>query len=187
VERRLLGRPRSGDLPGAEAPAAWLAWLRRGDHRGLAGVLAHNRVDLISVAALPAALAAAHRSPARHGADPLRIARWRLGAGDAAGARALLLGAGEAALDAAGCRLLARLHGRLGDWCAAVALWERLAASGDTEAREALAKHFEHRERDPRRALAHAERLPVSAGTVRRRQRLLEKLARLAVFRQGGD
>jgi hypothetical protein len=187
VERRLLGRPRSGDLPGAEAPAAWLAWLRRGDHRGLAGVLAHNRVDLISVAALPAALAAAHRSPARHGADPLRIARWRLGAGDAAGARALLLGAGEAALDAAGCRLLARLHGRLGDWCAAVALWERLAASGDTEAREALAKHFEHRERDPRRALAHAERLPGSAGSARRCRRLLDKLGQAALFGDGHD
>jgi hypothetical protein len=175
VERRLLARPRSGDLPGAEAPAAWLRWLRQGDGRRLAAVLAHNRTDILTVAALPALLAAVHRAPADHGADPLRIARWRLAARDAAGAR-MLLAADRDALAPDACRLLARLHARAGDWPAALVLWEQLADTGDVAAREALAKHFEHRARDPGRALAHARHLPPGAATARRCLRLLDKL-----------
>jgi hypothetical protein len=176
VEQRLLGRARTGDLPGAEAPAAWLDWLRRGDGRRLGAVLAHNRMDLASVAALPAVLAAAHRAPGAFGADPLRVARWRLAAGDADGARALLAGTAADGLDAGARHLLARLHARAGDWPSALALWEQLADGGDAAAREALAKHFEHRAKDLRRALAHAERLPPGVAAVRRRLRLLDKL-----------
>ena len=178
VEQRLLERSRGQDLPGAEAPAAWLDWLRRGDGRRLDAVLAHNRVDLLSVAALPAALGAVHRAPVRFNADPLRIARWRLAADDAEGARALLSGAGASALNVAGRRLLARLHTRAGDWLAALALWEQLAEAGDAASREALAKHFEHRVGDLQRALAHAQCLPPGALAARRRARLLAKLAR---------
>ncbi len=177
VEQRLLEHSRGQDLPGAEAPAAWLDWLRRGDGRRLDAVLAHNRVDLLSVAALPAALGAVHRAPVRFNADPLRIARWRLTTGDAEGARALL--SGTSTLDAAGRRLLARLHARAGDWPAALALWEQLAEAGDAASREALAKHFEHRVGDLRRALAHAQCLPRGALAARRCARLLTKLARL--------
>ncbi len=177
VEQRLLGRPRSGDLPGAEAPAAWLDWLRHGDGRRLGAVLAHNREDLLSVAALPALLAAVHRAPGGFGADPLRIARWRLAAGDAEGARGLLAAMEADALDATARHLLARLYARAGDWPAALALWERLAEASDGTACEALAKYFEHRARDPLRALAYAERLPPGAAAARRRTRLLDKLA----------
>ncbi|WP_295883709.1 ribonuclease H-like domain-containing protein [uncultured Thiohalocapsa sp.] len=174
VEARLLGHRRADDLPGAEAPAAWLSWLRRGDGRRLGAVLAHNRDDLISVAALPARLAAAHHAPAALGADVLRIARWRLAAGDPAGARRLLA-ADASALDDAARQLLARLHARAGDWPAALALWERLAAAGDPAALEALAKHYEHRAKDPVQALAHARRLPPGPATERRCQRLAYK------------
>jgi uncharacterized protein YprB with RNaseH-like and TPR domain len=177
VEERLLGRRRNGDLPGAEAPAAWLRWLRRGEGRGLAAVLAHNRADLLSVAALPALLALVHRAPADHGADLLRIARWRVATGDAAGARSVLAVARADALEPAACHLLARLHARAGDWPGALMLWERLAAAGDAGAMEALAKHFEHRAGDPRRALLHARGLPPGAARTRRCLRLLHKLS----------
>lgn len=173
VERFLLSHERADDLPGAEAPAAWLDWLRRGDGRRLGAVLAHNRVDLLSVAALPARLAAAHRTPAAHGGDVLRIARWRLAAGDSAGARQLL--AAAPALDAPARHLLARLHLRTGDWCAALSLWEPLAADGDAGALEALAKHYEHRAKDPRRALAYARALPAGPDTEHRCRRLMDK------------
>ena len=179
VEQRLLGRPRQGDLPGAEAPAAWLDWLRRGDGGRLQAVLGHNRVDLLSVAALPALLAAVYRAPLGFDADPLRIARWRLAAGDTEGARTVLAAVQAAAPGRDVHHLLARLHARAGDWPAALALWERLAEAGDAAAREALAKYFEHRVGDPRRALAHAECLPKSATAVRRQARLRQKLAAL--------
>jgi hypothetical protein len=178
VERCLLAFLRNGDLPGAEAPAAWLEWLRYGDGRRLDAVLRHNRMDLLSVAALPSVLAAVHAAPADFGADLLRIARWRLAAGDAEAARALLAGVEESALACAARHLLARLHARAGDWPAALALWEALAERGDAVAREALAKYFEHQAKDPGLALAHAQCLPPGATTARRRLRLMDKLAR---------
>ncbi|MGD8274396.1 MAG: ribonuclease H-like domain-containing protein [Thiohalocapsa sp.] len=178
VEQRLLGHRRAGDLPGAEAPAAWLDWLRRGDGHRLQGVLAHNRTDLVSVAALPARLAAAHLAPAAYGADPLRIARWRLAAGDAEAARRVLAHVGAAAMEPEARYLLGGLHARAGDWSAALELWQRLDAEGHTGACEALSKHFEHRVKDPAQALAYARRLPPGPETERRCRRLAYKIRR---------
>ena len=59
VERELLGIVREDDLPGAEAPAAWLAFLRGESSRNLARVITHNQQDLRSLAALIAHMGAA--------------------------------------------------------------------------------------------------------------------------------
>lgn len=50
AERELLGVVREDDLPGSEAPAAWLAYLRGGSAHNLRRVLAHNAQDLKSLA-----------------------------------------------------------------------------------------------------------------------------------------
>ncbi|MGO4700704.1 ribonuclease H-like domain-containing protein [Dyella sp. 2RAB6] len=50
VERQLLGVVREDDLPGAQAPAAWLRFLRAGDPVDLYRVLQHNAQDLRSLA-----------------------------------------------------------------------------------------------------------------------------------------
>jgi hypothetical protein len=52
IERRVLGIVREDDLPGSEAPAAWLRYLRGGDARDLRRVADHNRQDLVSLAGL---------------------------------------------------------------------------------------------------------------------------------------
>lgn len=65
VEERLLGLARHDDLPGSEAPAAFLSWIR--DRTGpVDRVLEHNRLDVLSLVALLGALAGAsdHRSGA---------------------------------------------------------------------------------------------------------------------------
>lgn len=56
AEQALLRFARQDDLPGAEAPRAWTAMLK-GDDAGMAGVLRHNRDDILSMAALLARLA----------------------------------------------------------------------------------------------------------------------------------
>jgi len=58
VERRLLGVRRIDDLPGRDAPQAWFDWLRHGHAAGLGAVGRHNRLDLLTLAVLPAALKA---------------------------------------------------------------------------------------------------------------------------------
>lgn len=52
IERRVLGVVREDDLPGSEAPAAWLTYLRGGSARNLCRVAAHNRQDVVSLARL---------------------------------------------------------------------------------------------------------------------------------------
>lgn len=56
VEQHLLGLHRHDDLPGSEAPAAFFDWIR--DHSGpVDRVLEHNRLDVLSLAALLGVLA----------------------------------------------------------------------------------------------------------------------------------
>jgi uncharacterized protein YprB with RNaseH-like and TPR domain len=51
IEQRVLGLVRHDDLPGSEAPVAFLSWLR--DRTGpVDRVLEHNRLDVLSVVAL---------------------------------------------------------------------------------------------------------------------------------------
>ena len=52
IERRVLGVVREDDLPGSQAPAAWLRYLRGGCARGLNQVVEHNHQDLVSLAGL---------------------------------------------------------------------------------------------------------------------------------------
>jgi uncharacterized protein YprB with RNaseH-like and TPR domain len=52
IERHLLGVVREDDLPGSEAPRAWLDWLRGGDAGDFRRVLAHNDQDVRSLVRL---------------------------------------------------------------------------------------------------------------------------------------
>ena len=58
AERQLLGVVREDDLPGSEAPAAWLTYLRGGSARNLRRVAAHNAQDLKSLAGVLLRMAA---------------------------------------------------------------------------------------------------------------------------------
>jgi len=61
AERELLGVVRDDDLPGSEAPAAWLAYLRGGSSGALRRVLTHNDQDLRSLMGLLAHFARSDR------------------------------------------------------------------------------------------------------------------------------
>ncbi len=52
LERAVLGVRRVGDVPGAEIPGRYIAYLRGGDAQHLEPVLEHNRLDLRSLAGL---------------------------------------------------------------------------------------------------------------------------------------
>jgi uncharacterized protein YprB with RNaseH-like and TPR domain len=52
IERQVLGVVREDDLPGAQAPAAWLTYLRGGSAGNLLRVMKHNSQDLISLSML---------------------------------------------------------------------------------------------------------------------------------------
>jgi tetratricopeptide (TPR) repeat protein len=55
LERVLYGVNRVGDVPGMEIPTRYFRFLRTGDAMPLEPVLEHNRIDLVSLAAVTAA------------------------------------------------------------------------------------------------------------------------------------
>lgn len=179
VERRLLNVQRHDDLPGSEAPAAWLDYIRRGDQRRLAAVVTHNRQDLVSLAKAFTKLGQVHGDPPAYNADTYRIASTWLGQGAEAQARALLEAA-RRQLEPRGLRLLATLWRRAGRWEAACDIWRELAdADDDQDAITCLAKYHEHVRTDLEAAWYWTQRL-VSSGPARRRaSRLQRKLTRL--------
>jgi hypothetical protein len=65
LEHRVLGRLRHDDLPGSEVPAAYHAFVRTGDARDLARVLAHNRDDLTALFSLAVLLPETPPAPVR--------------------------------------------------------------------------------------------------------------------------
>lgn len=195
VEQRLLGVRRVGDLPGSEAPRAWFDWVRHARHEALAAVCVHNRLDLLSLAVLPAALQRGREDPLATGANVLAWARHaRRGlhpdAGDGRGDAAAFeyLQRHRALLESDGLLEFARLARRRGEWALAVELWEQLAAGGESVAIEHLAKYYEHEKRDYPRAVALTARLlahePGDLRHLRREARLRARLAASPCRRQ---
>jgi uncharacterized protein YprB with RNaseH-like and TPR domain len=197
LERVLCDVTRVGDVPGMEIPSRYFRFLRTGDARPLEPVLEHNRLDLISLAAV-----AAHAVDlVEHGSDRCRDAAEALALGKvyeragsidralacydraaAADRRADVDVVGEA-LYRRGVRLRRdrRFVEAADAWRAILALKGRrtaLLATLQQYATEALAVHHEHREKDYEGARELALRL-LDDETFEKRDRARHRLARL--------
>ena len=170
LERILCGVRRVGDVPGLEIPGRYFQFLRTGDARPLEAVLEHNRLDLISLAAVTAhavQLVEAGTDRCRDAAETLALGRVYERAGgpdraiDAYRRAAAAAGAHVDVIAEATYRLAVRLRRdrRFGE---AADCWRQLLElkQGRTGRRsallaplrqvavEALAIHHEHRQRD---------------------------------------
>ena len=165
LEKHLAGLHRVGDVPGFEIPSRYFQFVRDGDARPLEAVLEHNRLDLISLAAVMArALTLVSRGPLES-ANPhecLGLARLyeRAGAHDHAEGSLLRsidlakrIGT-EPEVHGDALRRLAWIRRRSGRVHEAADTWRELAAlprcaaALRREAKEALAIYHEHRSRD---------------------------------------
>ena len=77
LERQIVGARRVGDVPGFEIPGRYFQFIRSGDARPLEAVLEHNRLDLLTLAALTSRLL----HLARTGPDAAADAREALALG----------------------------------------------------------------------------------------------------------
>lgn len=168
LEHTLFDVRRVGDVPGMEIPGRFFSFLRSGDPRPLEPVLEHNRLDLVSLAAVMARamqLAQGGHVSCRDDAEALALGRVYERAGAIERAEGCYARAVESsrpevkgeALYRLGLRL--RRERRFGEaassWRALIELTEprgirRVARLADLRqfATEALAIHHEHRERD---------------------------------------
>ena len=94
MEKDIIGFHRYGDVPGSEIPQRYFDWLRNSDPRPLADVFEHNRLDVISMAALSAHLAELLDPEPNilrnEHADLLAASRLLVDRGDSFGARTIL-------------------------------------------------------------------------------------------------
>jgi hypothetical protein len=200
LEKHIAGVHRVGDVPGYEIPSRFFRFIRDGDARPLEAVLEHNRLDLLSLAAVLArAITLITKGPAeaRTAQEAYGLARVYERAGARDNAEASLLrtiefarrvGAepevhAEALRRLAWIRRRARRAHEAADAWRELATLPRCAASLRREAKEALAIHYEHRSKNLDAARQHALDLlaDLDANHVRVRHRLdrLErKLAR---------
>src|SRR4051812_23689036 len=168
LEHTLFEVARVGDVPGFEIPGRFFNFIRSGDPRPLEPVLEHNRLDLVSLAAVMARavqLARDGHTSCRDGAEALALGRVFERAGDMDRAAECYTSAidspqpevkGEALYRRAlRLRRDRRFAEAAASWRAIVELTEprgirRLARLADLRqfATEALAIHHEHRERD---------------------------------------
>jgi len=192
LESRILGVEREGDLPGEMIPYVYFEFLRTQQAWRVVPIFHHNAVDILTTACLTAVVPLAHRAPDAtpfaHGADLIGLARWFLKAEQCEQALGLMRRAVDLGLaDHLLFRALwdiAAIEKRLGREDAALAVLADLAASRNpyrVPALEALARHYEHRERNYSMALdlvKDARGLQDSENLRRREVRLERRLAR---------
>jgi hypothetical protein len=163
LEAALLGFDREGDVPGSEIPQRYFDWLRRRDGRLMADVFEHNRLDILSLAAIAAhfteLLDPDQGMSHHHPGDLLAAARLFLDRDGSEEAVRFLtpltaVSCYKTAQEAA--RELSLYFKRRGEWSEAVAVWQEMVRrdGGDLFALLELAKWAEHRRRDLSQALA---------------------------------
>jgi len=207
LEKHLAGLHRVGDVPGFEIPSRYFQFVRDGDARPLEAVLEHNRLDLISLAAVMArALTLISRGPLESASPHECFGLARLY--ERAGAHDNAEGALLRSIDLAkrigtepevcgdALRRLAWLRRRGGRVHEAAEAWRELAALPRCaaglrrEAKEALAIYHEHRSRDLGTARSLVLDVLMDDPGGRRREEAEHRLQRLdrkiAVREQGG-
>ena len=194
LESEILGFRRRGDVPGFLIPQRYFEFLRTRRGAGLKPVFFHNVRDIVSLACLGSVVMSSYsdpgEAPLRHGQDLMGLARWLAGTRRDEAALRLYRSAIQAGLPPsclARCLLeAARIERRLRNPGAQVELLRDLLRIPEVchlhrvEALEALAKHYEHIERDYARALDHtraAQRHAPGEGLRHRENRLLRKIA----------
>jgi hypothetical protein len=154
LERAVLGLTRESDVPGGLIPSIYFDWLRSRRASPLARVFAHNRDDILSLAALLGWFAGAlGDTPAVSAAEWAGLGRlWEpVDVDRALGCYRTALDAGVEGETAHFVRLrLAWWEKRAARWDAACALWETASRHRVFDPRpwEELAKFHEHRRRD---------------------------------------
>lgn len=151
LEESILGLQRSDDIPGAEIPAVYFDYLRRGKTERLKKVFEHNVLDILSMVTLLARISAlACGENVEHPAESLALGRLCLERGLTSEGIGYLRETWENNIGPLGLEAALELsfyYKRRGRWPEATAIWQNTVAekSANPVAHIELAKYYEHR------------------------------------------
>ncbi len=197
LENQVLGVEREGDLPSEMIPYVYFEYLRSNEAHRLVPIFHHNAIDILTLGCLTALVPAAFRATdaeslaaigLRRGEEYLGVARWLLAAEQTERGLDLLKRAVDAGLpDSLLFRTLwdiGRIEKKLDRPEPALQIFTELAGCPNphrVDALSALAKHFEHQERNFGIALEFTEQALAckpSDDLRRRASRLQAKLSK---------
>ncbi len=188
LEEQVLGFFREGDIPGSEIPQRYFAWLRRRRPELVMDIFEHNRLDVISMAALTLhlcdILACGVEAEGAHHADVLAASRLCLDRGHADESERLLDGvirASDPGRRGEAKRMRSLRLRREGRWAEAATLWQEMvdAAPSEPFALVELAKWHEHHQKDFEGALRMTRLALERVRCEETRAELLHRLRRL--------
>lgn len=196
IEKNILGKSRTLDVPGFMVPDLYFEFIKHGAYSSIDKVTAHHLEDIKSLAALLFYFEKIYRDPPgcknvdRTGLAGLLMMRHPEAALDV-----LCAGFDEGSLQAA--KELGFHYKRCGNYSAACLVWMRMWENGrNIFAGVELAKHYEHREKEPAKALTITEEI-LSLERIRirpylpvlepRRARLVKKLKKYGFYSSGKD
>lgn len=190
IEEQVLGVTRREDVPGSLVPELYFDFLRSGNLNELRAVFSHHLYDVASLADLLDYIETIPKRPPGSGfVDFVELGRIMLDHGLPEGAAILR----ESALtgDLLAARAVSRYLKRMARWPEAVEIWSHMwERSSSYFAGVELAKYYEHRSREYRRALDLVDKISMMAlgrsrwataaraDTIKRRSRLLDKVSR---------
>jgi len=161
LEGVILGIRREGDIPGSEIPRRYFDWLKSRDARFVADVFEHNRLDVLSMVSLTMHLAEMLNDQriidCPEPQDLMAASKLLIDRGRIPDARCLLeslIDSDNATVARESRKTLSLIYKRAGLWDKAIDIWELMIADepGNVFAVEELAKWYEHRKRDFKKA-----------------------------------
>lgn len=189
VEREIFGFHRTGDIPGYLIPSVYFDWLQSDNTAELEAVMEHNRLDILTLYFLALHIDEVFSPEGdrlEHVDDRYSLARVygrRRQVDKVADELRDLEGTSGGALPDDVLLYHAGALKRLGEIESAVVLWQRLSEGKGRESYEAcieLAKHFEHKRRDPERARLYCRQAHrIGPPSPARRDELRHRLDRL--------
>lgn len=188
IEEKILGHVREGDIPGWEIPRRYFDWLRSRNPGLVVDIFEHNRLDVVSMAALLLHLCELlSRGADAEGvcdADVLAASKLCLDRGERGRAGELLqflTDSEDAACRSEACRELSLMYKRGGNWEQATLVWERMLSENPSDlfAILELAKWCEHRAGDFDRAAALVKQALNSEIDAQTRGQFLYRLERI--------
>jgi hypothetical protein len=165
LEDEVLGFSRTGDVPGFEIPQRYFDWLRRRDPALMEDVFEHNRLDIVSMAALGRHLSdvvSVSDTGEKHAGDLLAAARLHYELGDEISALSIIeevMSQVNFTYSFEAKKMLSLIHKKSGRLESAACLWQEMLLDdmNDKFTLIELAKYCEHRLHDINRAIAHVE------------------------------